>query len=59
LAVNRDMHYIGCFKQGLKEASDRADRRPAGSREFHNEGAAVEKARDAKYFSGQHIENAH
>ena len=59
MAVNRDVHYIGCFKQDLKEPSDRADRRPARSREFHNEGAAVEKARDAKYFSGQHIENTH
>ena len=34
--------------QGLKEASDTADRR-SGSREFHTEVAAVEKTCDAKY----------
>jgi len=36
------------FKRDLKEASEGADRR-SGSREFHTDGTAVEKARDAKY----------
>ena len=36
------------FTRDLKEASEGADRR-SGSREFHTEGTAVEKARDAQY----------
>jgi len=36
------------LKRDLKEASEGADRR-SGSREFYTEGAAVEKACDAKY----------
>jgi len=40
----------------LKEASEEADRR-SGSREFHTEVAAVEKARDAKYEATGGFEN--
>ena len=44
------------FKRDLKEPSEEADRR-SGSREFHTEGMAVEKARDAEYKVTASLEN--
>jgi len=40
----------------LKEMSEGADRK-SGSREFHTEGIAIEKARDAKYAATAGFEN--
>ena len=40
----------------MKEASEEADRR-SGSREFHTEGRAVEKVRNAKYEVAASFEN--